>query len=415
MVRITFLGGAREIGRAAFLVEGGQERFLLDYGLDVQDLKVPVSPPVELTGVFPSHAHLDHCGMLPELYGHGYRGSVISTPATFDMSLIMLFDSIKVQELNGQTPLFLPSHIEMMDQRNRTVAFREPLEFSTSAVTLFDAGHVPGSSSMLVEIDGKRILYTGDIKFSETRLMGGAFQDYKDIDVVMCDSTYYNKNHPDRKGLEERMKIIIQETVEKDGTAILPAFAVGRTQEMLLIASDLDVPISMDGMGVAVTKAVLGHPDAVKDYGKLKKAFGRARKIGESAERQKAAKEPGVIITTAGMLQGGPVGFYIRKLHKKENCALVLSGFQVPGTVGRTLVETGRYMTEGMDVKPQMRIELLDFSGHCGQDNLMRFLEKVSPAKVLPVHSFETERFAEMLKAEGFEAYGPAVGDVVEV
>jgi putative mRNA 3-end processing factor len=415
MIEIKFLGGAREVGRLAIQVDTKTEKHLFDYGVDVQDGLIPQKPDKAQNAVFLSHAHLDHCGFIPNLYKSGYSGSVYSTPVSLDLCSLLLKDSLKVQEKRGLTPQFLNHDIKEFERFARGLEYRKRLELGNSVIELYDAGHVPGSASILMESQNKRILYTGDIKFSETKLLRGADTSYRNIDTLICESTYFYKNHPDRKSLTDKLREIAQHTVYNNGILLLPCFAIGRAQEMLLNLHDLGFPIYMDGMCIRATKIILLHKNSVKDGNKLRKAFSKAHKISRSSERKRAIKKPCIIIATSGMLNGGPITYYIKKLHKREDCCMVLSGYQVEGTVGRKLLDTGKYVNEGLDVKPKMPVHFMDLSAHCGRDSLIRFLEKTNPEKVLPVHSDRTEDFAKELKAKGFDAHAPRNGEMVRI
>lgn len=414
MTALTFLGGAREVGRLSVLLEGS-ERLLLDYGYDVQHGNVPAQPGLPLDGVLISHAHIDHSGQVPELYKRGYKGSVYATPATFDIAGMLLRDSIKVQEKTGQEVHFLREHIRMFEDNRRELPFGKPVRIGSSAVTLQSAGHIPGSAMVLTETQGKRILFTGDVKFADTALMGKAFTDYSGIDVLITETTYSYKNHPPREKLIDRLREIAQETVYQNGILLLPAFAVGRTQELLLVTYDLGFEVWLDGMGIDATNRTLNHPESFRDPRTMEKAFSRAHKVKGPADRKRAIQKPGIIITTAGMMNGGPVGYYMRRLHDREDCFLLLTGFQVPGTVGRKLLDTGRYIAEGLDLKPKMGMEFLDLSAHCGRDNLISFIKKLSPEKTFLVHGEFTQDFAKELNGMGLAAVAPRNGDRAEL
>jgi len=415
MVNITCLGGGREVGRAAIAVDSGNEKFLFDYGIDVQDMKVPLEPGNKLTAVFLSHAHLDHSGYLPRLYKKGYSGSVYATPTTFALSSILLRDSIKVQGKKGLKPQFLIDDVKKMERLKKQINTGKEFRAGNSRVSFFNAGHVPGSVMTLLETGGKRILYSGDIKFVDTDLMKAGSMDFRNIDVLVTETTYSQRNHPDRKQLREELRELAQNTLYNDGTLILPAFAIGRTQELLVMMHDLGFKICMDGMGISATRAILSHPSSIIKPGKLSKAFGAARKIRGQRQRDEVIKKPCIIITTAGMLNGGPISFYVKKLHDKANCAMVMSGYQVEGTVGRRLLDTGRYVNEGLDIKPKMDIRFMDFSAHCGRDSLIEFIRKVGAKKTVLVHGDQTEKFANELKGMGMDTAAPENGDVIRV
>ncbi len=411
MVEINFLGSCREVGRAAVFLEAEKENLLLDYGINVQTLDVPLEPKKPVDAVVISHAHLDHSGNVPALYRKGYNKNVYALPATFALCDLLLKDSIKVMKLKGIEPFFNAQDIQKMQSRSKNAGFNKKIRLDSGMLEFFDAGHVPGSASILAETGGKRILYTGDIKFEETRLMKKAFTDFRDIDAVICESTYSYKDHPDRKKLEDTLKKMIQNTIYNNGIVLLPCFAVGRTQELLLIVSELGFPVYMDGMGLDATRIILQKRKSVKDFKKLQKAFSQVRKIRRAKQRKNVFESPCIVIATAGMLNGGPINYYIKRLYSREDCTMILSGFQVPGTVGRTLLDTGRYIYGDIDVKPKMRIEFLDFSAHCGRSGIIKFLKKTSPEKVFLVHGERTQEFAEELKETGFNAFAPKRGE----
>jgi len=414
MVTVTGLGSFQEVGRSAILVEG-TNRFLLDYGISVQDMSIPIQPPPKLDGLLLSHAHLDHCGLIPELHKRGFQGKTYATPATLEMTGVMLRDALKVQQKRGIRSHFGPHDIEKMESLVVPVRFNKPIRFSQAEVTFYNAGHVPGSAMTLVEMDGKRILYTGDAKFVDTELMVGAHTDFRDIDLLICESTYTQKDHPDRKELAKELLTHVIEVVNNNGIVLLPCFASGRTQELLQILSDLDVPLYLDGMGKTITSIVLKHPDSIRNHKKLKRAFGKARKIQKHFERFKLLGKPCAVITTAGMLNGGPISHYIKKLHKKETSSLYISGFQVEGTVGRHLRDTGRYVNEGLNVKPAMQIMFRDWSAHCGRTEILDFIKKISPKKTIFNHGGLTQEFAKEVSGMGFPAIAPKNGEKVDV
>lgn len=415
MIELKFLGGANEVGRSSVLAQSGDERFLFDYGISVQSGEIPVTPKLPLTAMFITHAHVDHSGLIPELYKRGWKGNVFGTGPTQGLSNMLLEDSIKVQKKRGQIPHFHPMHIKVMNSYWKAVNYNKLIKFKNSSARFLDAGHIPGSSSVVLETGGKKILYTGDIKFSDTRLLKGSNIMNEKTDILIMESTYHYKNHPARKELEDNFREVVQNTVYNNGIALVPAFAVGRTQEIISILSDLGFPIYMDGMGIEATDIMLNYPNFLKDPKKLGKAFGRAFRVKRTKDRKEALSKPCIVVSTAGMLNGGPIGYYIKRLYDREDCSLILTGYQVEGTVGRALVDTGRYMHEGIDAKLKMPFQLMDFSAHCGRDSLIELVKKTNPEKVFVMHGGETPKFALELKELGFDAYAPESGDSFKV
>jgi len=397
------------------VIDNSKQRFLLDYGVNVEHMDVPLQPEMPIDALFLSHAHLDHSGHIPSLYNQGWKGRVYATPTTFDIANMLLKDSLKVQKIKGLQAKYTHNDVATLNSRGINVNFGKAKHFKSADVTFHGAGHVPGSSSILIETEGKSILFTGDTKFEETMLMKKAFTNFHDIDALITESTYSYKNHPPRMETVNKMKDMITKTIQNGGSVILPSFAVGRTQEVLLVAAELEYPIFMDGMGIGSTRYTLQHPESVKDHNRLREAFGRARKVRSHNQRKDAIKNPGIIISTAGMLNGGPVHFYISKMIDRPECTMIMNGFMVPGTVGRTLLDTGRYVFEGKDQKPKMRIEFMDLSAHCGRDNLIKFIEKVNPGKTFLVHGERTQEFSKHLNTLDLNAYAPKNGEKIKI
>ncbi len=415
VMEMKFLGGAREVGRSSVLVKTGKEKFLLDYGIEVQHDRRPINPPLDLDGVFVSHAHIDHSGFVPGLYSRGYTGKTFATPATFDLSHMLLEDSIKVHGKRGTDAGFTTQDIKSMGRRERIMNFREPQEIGSSTVELISAGHIPGAAMVSIESRGKKLLYTGDLKFEATDFMFGAEPDPGQFNVIISECTYSYKNHPSREGLKKKLISIIEETCHNGGVSLLPAFAVGRTQELLVMLKDLEFPVYVDGMGIRAAQRIMSHPKSFRSPDDLRDAFARARKIRKQYERKNAVNEPSVIITTAGMLQGGPVSFYIDKLANRKDSAMALTGYQVEATAGRNLLDTGVYDNGEINVTPQFPIHFMDFSAHTDKAHLIKFYKKVNPEKLILMHGDRAEEFAEELKGMGFDAAAPEAGNSITV
>jgi putative mRNA 3-end processing factor len=407
MSYIRFLGGADEVGREAMIVDTDDEKILMDYGINVQTLEAPARPEALPDAVFLTHAHLDHSGFLPDLYRIGYNRNVFLTPVTKELCSLLLKDSMKVQRIRGMETKYTIDHIRMFESFAKPIGFNDSVEMNSSSIQFFDAGHIPGSASILITTNKKRILYTGDIKFENTELMKGAYQEFKDVDVLITETTYSYKNHPPRREMEKRLREHVTNVVQRGGIALLPCFAVGRTQEILLIVHDLGFPVYIDGMGIDATRIILNHKSSIRTPHKLKKAFSNATKLRRRNQRIRAIREPGIIITTSGMLQGGPVSFYMKHLHNRRDCSIVLLGYQIEDTPGRILLETGRYIHEDLDIKPKMDIKFMDFSAHCSRDKLIKFIEKINAEKTFLVHGEHTQEFSQELNEQGINAIAP--------
>ncbi len=403
---IQFLGGCREVGRSAVLVDG----VMIDYGMK------PADPPeFPVNGVHPSsvvisHGHLDHCGTAPNLVD--CNPEIYMTPPTKDLSILLAKDSRRI--LNGSVKLFGEEEIKEFDLRSTLVDYG--MTFSTSGwdITLYDAGHIPGSASILLERD-MSILYTGDIKTEDTRLLEGADTKYPQLDALIVESTYFETLHPDRRELEKKFIESIKETLDNGGFALIPSFAIGRTQEVLLILERYGIHPYVDGMGKEVYRILSNHPRYVRNIKKLRKAVENATFVN-GRKRKKVLKEPSVIVTTAGMLNGGPALYYISNIHDDSKSRILLTGYQVEDTNGRMALEKGMLNIDGEIVRLKMKVEQYDFSAHSDDRQLKKVVENAcnkGAEVVFTVHGENTEKFAEWIKENlGVQAFAPKNGDV---
>jgi putative mRNA 3-end processing factor len=409
------LGGFREVGRNAVLLEG-KENILLDYGLKVEE-GLPPLPVKKVDNVILAHAHLDHSGVIPSLFKN-FKPNVFGTISTFDQADLLLKDSLKIARMKGFEKLYSRHHIETMKNFENRVTYGQQFETKSSTVEVYDAGHIPGSILVVIETGGKRILYTSDFNLKSTRLLNGAnIKSIKDIDVLITESTYASKDHPDRKETEKKLFEFVRDAVLNDGIALIPVFAVGRAAEVLMILDQFkaDFPIYLDGMAREATQIALRYPEFIRDPKALKKALEDVKHIHSPEERKKIVKEPCAIVTTGGMMEGGPVIQYMKYLYNNEQSSIIFTGFLIPKTAGRYLLDTGRFVNEELDFKVKMNILNLDFSAHVGRSDLFDFVNKISPKKVICMHGDNCERFAKELKSRGFDAIAPKIGDVIKV
>jgi putative mRNA 3-end processing factor len=411
-MKIRCLGGFREVGRNAVLIEG-KESILFDYGVKVETNEIP-KPVEKVDNIILGHAHLDHCGSIPILY-RKFKVPIYSTIATFDQAHLLLKDSLKIARIREFVKHFGQSDIETMKKNEARITYGQRIEAENFSLDVFDAGHIPGSTAPLIEMDGKRILYVSDFNTNPTRLLNGARIDAKNVDTLILESTYSNRNHPDRKETEKKFFEAIQGTISNEGVAVLPCFAVGRAAEILMILDSFkaNFPIYLDGMAKEATEIALRYPEFIKDPKALKKALDDVKLIYSNDERKKIVKEPCAIVTSSGMLEGGPSVMYIKYLYDNIESSIIFTGFILPRTAGRYLVDTGRFVTEGFDLKIKMGIHTFDFSAHSSRDNLFDFVNKIRPEKVICLHGDYCERFATELRGRGFDAIAPKNDDTV--
>jgi putative mRNA 3-end processing factor len=237
------------------------------------------------------------------------------------------------------------------------------------------------------------------------------------------ESTYADEDHTERLQLEREFVEAVTEVVEVGGTALVPAFGVGRSQEIacVLAANHFEYPMVLDGMAREASRVIMNYREYLKDPKLFMDAMHSADWVEGWRDRRRALKTPGVIISTAGMLKGGPAAFYVSKLGKKAMNAIFLVSYQIPGTPGKELMEKGICTIDGKVRKIKARYQHFDFSSHCGASKLKEALQRLSSnskPKVFVVHGAEgnCELFAGWAKSElGLDAYAPQTGETFEV
>ncbi len=416
MMRITSLGAGGEVGRSAFLLEEEGKRVLFDYGIKIfgKDSKprypLPFTNPPNIALI--SHAHLDHIGHLPSLY----KSSKIpwySTPPTVDIAEVLWKDTIKLAKLKFQEQPFTQSNIEKAKFHWHPALYNQKITYDGLSFSFYDAGHIMGSASILVELKGKRILYSGDYKDSPTQLHKG-LKHPGEVDVLLTEATYWNKDHPTRKEAEKQLIDTIRDIVESGGTAIIAAFALGRTQELIQVVRSYikDIPVYVDGMGKQITKIYLKYPGYIRDFMKFKESVESVRMVESGKDRKKAIKEGNIIITTAGMLEGGPVLNYI--LNAPSNSGIILTGYQVEGTNGRRLLDEGKLIVDEYELSVDLPVTFIDFSAHAGRSEIISYVKRANPEIVIVEHVDDGDEFAEELKNLGFNALPIKTGQTFE-
>ena len=414
-MEVSFLGGAGEVGRSAVLVD---DSLLLDYGVLASDPpQYPVRTP-EPDAVVASHGHLDHVGAVPALLKGRCRPDVHWTPPTGELTRLLANDTLKLHGGSPRCP-FTDEHVSRLGEVERRHGYEEPFAVeaggTTYEVTLFDAGHIPGSAHVLVDDGETRLLYTGDFHTDDQRLVAGTTA-RPDADVVICESTYSDVTHDDRADVERRFVASVEETLWDGGTVVVPAFAIGRTQELLLVCAAHDLPCYVDGMGTQVTTMLRRHPGFVRDAEALRRAAGHARVVtGRDGQRRRITDQPTVIVTTSGMLSGGPAMTYVPAIRGNPVNKVTMTGYQVEGTPGRQLLETGTATIDGRPMSVSAQVEQYDFSAHADRDGLRRFLDDYRGARVFITHGDRCERFAESLRTAGFDASAPTLGTTMSV
>jgi len=418
-MEIRFLGGAREVGRSALLVD---DSLLLDFGMEGGNPpRYPIETP-EPDAVVVSHGHLDHVGAVPSLLSGDRRPPIHWTPPTRDLALTLARDTLKLHGGTYDCP-FTETAVKRVTQVSETHEYGETFAAAGYEITLYDAGHIPGSAHVLVDDGDTRVLYTADFHVDDTdppsagppgqRLVPGSTA-RPDVDAVLCESTYSDVDRDDRATVERRFVDSVERTLWEGGTVVVPAFAVGRTQEVLLVCAEHDLPCYVDGMGTSVTETVRQYPGFVRDAEALRRAKSHARFVdGRDGQRRRIADKNAVIVTTSGMLSGGPAMTYVPAIRDDPTNKIAMTGYQVEGTPGRELLDTGSADIDGRVMRVAAQVEQYDFSAHADRPGLLSFLDAYRDATVLVGHGDRCGAFASDLRERAYDAQAPDVGETV--
>ena len=415
-IRITTLGGFLEVGRSAILLQTRESSILLDCGVNpgaanpidaFPRLDAPQFDLDALDAVIISHAHLDHCAVLPFLFKYGYDGPVYCSAPTSTLMTLLQLDYLDVLSKQGIMPPY-----DQKDVRE-TVLHTIPLRYGVVTdiapdirLTLHNAGHILGSSIVHLHIgEGlHNIVYTGDYKYAKTMLLEPASTQFPRVETIITESTYGAPHDimPSRIEAEEKLASIINQTFEKGGKVLIPVPAVGRAQEIMLILDGYmkrglikEAPVFIEGMISEATAIHTAYPEYLarevrnsilheginpfqSDYFTI---------VEHPSARQEIIEgEPSVVIATSGMLEGGPVIEYFKSLAPDERNTIVFVSYQIEGTLGRRVqkgvTETPMINSEGkMEIiKVRLQVESIEgFSGHSDRKQIFNYIRRVTP------------------------------------
>jgi putative mRNA 3-end processing factor len=417
MMQLKFLGGAQEVGRSAIMLKD-ERTLMFDFGIKLNHkIQYPTAIP-KLDALILSHAHLDHSGFSAALYNES-NVPTFGTLPTLNLSTLLLEDSLNIAKRKHNKVYFHKRQIRTLASKYINLDYHSRAHFGKFDIEFYDAGHISGSAITLVERpkgkDNKRIVYTGDFKLEEQTLHKGA--EVIDSDLLIMESTYSATDHPDRKQTINELVEGVKEVLDNGGNALLPVFAVGRAQEILsiLYENGLTPSTYIDGMAKKATNIVMKYPKFINNSDILAKAMHETTWIEERAARKEALNGPSIIVTTAGMLTGGPVLDYITRLNKHSH--IFLTGYQLEGTNGRSLLDHGFIIDDEVKKKINTPASFHDLSAHADREDLHEYVKRSSPTKVICVHGDEenTKILAEDLKVEGFDAVAPKLGDTINL
>ncbi len=425
MVKIRFLGACQEVGRSGVLIQSEEsgDSILCDYGTktDYTQLFPDHVSGKDLSAIVLSHSHIDHCGGLPLFY---ISGSVplYCTELTFKISEILLQDMLKINQ--NYLPFGKFELLKMKKYINFMLYGQRRKVGKKSYITLYNAGHIPGSAMILVEMDGKKILYTGDINTTKTRLLDPA--DPKilpEIDCIITEATYGTTDHENRNEIEEQFNKEVNSILNNKGIVLIPAFGVARSQEMLMVLNKDGKPshrVTLDGMARKIAVMYENYPGMFSDPKLFQKSINNTHFINQrkrEQERKKAATSVGVIVAPSGMLKGGTARYYAENIISNENNAIYLVSYQIEDTPGRYLLDHSKYVLDDPEhpIPVNAAIKKYSFSSHSGKSDLIEFLSKIvfkDKKSVFCVHgdSKVLISFTNEIKQLGYSAESPLMG-----
>ncbi len=415
-VRITMLGGAQQVGRSAILLQTRESQVLLDCGINPGAINpLEAFPRLDVTqfdldmldAVIISHAHLDHCGLLPFLYKYGYDGPTYCSVPTLSLMTLLQLDYLDVLAKQGVTPPY--------DQRDirETVLHTIPLRYGVVTdiapdirLTLHNAGHILGSSIIHLHIgEGlHNIVYTGDYKYGKTQLLESASTEFPRVETVITESTYGGPGDimPSRTEAEEQLIATINKTLERGGKVLIPVQAVGRSQEIMLVIDKYmrqgklkEVPVFIEGMLSDATAIHTAHPEYLSKevrnsilHEGVNPFQSEYFTIVEHPSAREEVIDGGecIIMATSGMLEGGPITEYFKHLASDPRNAVTFVSYQIEGTLGRRL-QKGLREVQIMNsdgkievIKVNLTVKTIEgFSGHSDRRQIISYIRRISP------------------------------------
>jgi KH/beta-lactamase-domain protein len=431
-VRITTLGCCREVGRASFILSTPETRILIDCGDkpgaegEVPYLQVPEALGAganTIDAVVLTHAHLDHSALIPLLFKYGYDGPIYCTEPTRDLMGLLTLDYLDVAAKEGRAPPYQSEQVREAIKHTIPIEYGDVTDIAPDVkLTMHNAGHILGSAVSHFHIgDGLyNVAFSGDIHYSDTRLFNGAVNDFPRVETLVMESTYGGRNdyQTDQEDSERKLKEVINEAYERDGKVVIPAFAVGRSQEIMLVLEEAmrsgdvpEMPVHLDGMIWEATAIHTTYPEYLRDDLRdrifhedanpfLAEQFNHID--GGEEERQDVADgEPCIVLSTSGMVTGGPIMSWLRHFGSDPDNRMVFVGYQAQGTLGRRIqngwdeipVNDPNNRSRSGTLTLEMDVETVDgFSGHADRQGLENFVRTMNPRpeKVLCVHGDES-------------------------
>jgi len=412
-IRVTYLGGARQVGRSCILLQTPESRVLLDCGIDVASdnhaypyLDSPDFNINELDAVIVTHSHLDHSGFVPYLFKFGYKGPVYCTSPTRDVMSLLQLDLVKIAKNEGKEPLFTSEEIKEMVKHTIILDYDEVTDITPDVrITLYNSGHILGAAMVHLHVGNglHNLLYTGDLKFAKTHLLGSAVTEFPRLETLMIESTYGGRDNvmPAIREADEYLTNVIKDTIKRKGKVLMPVLGSGRAQEVMVLIESLvrnkdieEVPVYIDGMVWDITAIHTAYPEFLNSIVR-KQIFHKDnnpflnpifQRIGSAKERKEVidSKKPCVIIATSGMLVGGPSVEYLKALSENKKHSLVFSCYQAEGSLGYRMQHGEKEIMfkngQKQDVfKINMEVHKLEITNHSDRKQLLNFVYRCNP------------------------------------
>ena len=445
-VRVTAMGGFRQVGRSASLLTTRESKILIDCGLDPGSDATPyfaipeVQPLDDIDAVVITHAYLDHCGTHPALFKYGYKGPVYCTPPTRDLMALLQLDNIKLGFGENKKTPYEAQHVRQEILHTIPLKYNETTDISPDVrLTFHNAGHILGSAIAHFHVgDGlHNVAFSGDTKYEKTWLFNPATNRFPRLETLVIESTYggHNDVQPSRADASEEMGNLLQQATEHGGKVLIPVFAVGRSQEVMLVIEELmrndRIPkcnVYLDGMIWEATAIHTAYPEYLNSQLRtqifqqnenpfLSPIF---KRVETAAMREEIchSPDPCIVLATSGMMSGGPVMEYFREWADDPNNWLLFVGYQSEGSIGRTIQRGRPEITLNMKGKPinlkiNMQRQTVDgFSGHSDRKQLMRYIGSLEPKpdKIIIGHGEDrkcTDLASSIYKKFGIETKAP--------
>nr|WP_294805838.1 beta-CASP ribonuclease aCPSF1 [uncultured Nitrososphaera sp.] len=426
-VMLFCLGGVKQVGRSCFIVVTPESKVMLDCGINPGEISgLDAYPRIDwlnfnlddLDAVVISHAHIDHQGFLPALFKYGYKGPVYCTEPTLPLMTLLQMDSVKIANSNGTYLPYEARDVHEVIKRTITLPYGKPTDISPDiTVTLNNAGHIMGSATVHLNISGAHnILYSGDYKYARTQLLDSAVATYPRVETLITESTYGNSSDvmPDQAFVYRTFSESINKVLSEGGKVLIPVPAVGRAQEIMLVMAKemsegrlVESPIYIEGM---ISEASAIHMSYAHYLGAdVRRSVSQGINpftseyftVISGGKREEAINDqnPAIIMATSGMLEGGPSVEYFKELAPNPKNKIIFVSYQINGTLGRRVLDGNVSEVSMMDKSGKVKVvpvrcqtqKIDGFSGHSDFNQIMNFVAKVKPKRVLVNHGERTK------------------------